>query len=309
MQVEVVGAGRSLEIALLERLAVPYAVCLVDIHVVHVDRDPHVAGGVGDLVVDAVVDDEVVRMHVAVLDEVYAGLGHVGEVELHIVVLVVGAPLDHLAGIYLGGAAVIVDPVYGGTGLGPVVLVKLDHGHLGLRGNVAYLREAHVGFPDPALDSVGLHRPAEDLAGLAFGKDAAQHEPAVLGYDASVIELEGNILGGDPDHTLGIVRCHEYGVSGLHGKRIDEAAGTPVVIGPVALVLLVLLAVGTGYGLADGIAGEAVGTAVHDIGLVPVLRRKELEVESRIAGKRIRNGLVEIDVDMEGLAVAGHYDP
>ena len=73
MQVEVV-ARRSLQIPLLEGLAVPGAIALVDIHVVHVDGHPYVGGGIGDLVVDVAVDEEVVGAGVAILNVVDAGL-------------------------------------------------------------------------------------------------------------------------------------------------------------------------------------------------------------------------------------------
>ena len=56
VQVEVV-ALRRLQIPLLEGLAVPRAVTLVHIHVVHVDGHPDVGCGVGDLVVDMRVDN------------------------------------------------------------------------------------------------------------------------------------------------------------------------------------------------------------------------------------------------------------
>ena len=60
MQVEVVALG-GLQIAFLERLAVPRAVTLGDVHVVHVDRHPDIGGGIGNLVIDMLVDEEVDR--------------------------------------------------------------------------------------------------------------------------------------------------------------------------------------------------------------------------------------------------------
>ena len=76
VKVEMVGRRRSLEITLLERLTVPYPVSLIHEHMVHMDRNPHVGGGVGYLVIDAGIDDEILCPFVAILDVVYARSGH-----------------------------------------------------------------------------------------------------------------------------------------------------------------------------------------------------------------------------------------
>ena len=75
VQVEVV-AGWRLQVALLERFAVPGAVAFVDVHVVHVDGHPHVGGGIGNLVINMFVDEEVVGPRLAVADEIDTGLTH-----------------------------------------------------------------------------------------------------------------------------------------------------------------------------------------------------------------------------------------
>ena len=66
VQVEVI-ALRRLQVTLLERLSVPGAVTLGDVHVVHVDGHPNVGSGIGNLVVDMCVDEEVVGLGLAVL--------------------------------------------------------------------------------------------------------------------------------------------------------------------------------------------------------------------------------------------------
>ena len=75
MQVEVVALWR-LQIALLERLSVPSAIALRHIHVVHVDRHPHIGGGIRYLVIDMFVDEEVVGLRVAILDVIDTRLLH-----------------------------------------------------------------------------------------------------------------------------------------------------------------------------------------------------------------------------------------
>ena len=91
MQVEMV-AGRCLKVSFLERLAVPGAVAFVHVHVVHVDRNPHISSGIGDFVVDMRINEEVIGAGVAILDVVDAGLFHLGEVEFHVIVFVIGSP-------------------------------------------------------------------------------------------------------------------------------------------------------------------------------------------------------------------------
>ena len=116
VEVEVVGGGGSLEITLLEGFAVPDAVAFVDRDVVHMDRDPDVAGGICHPVIYGAVDNEVAGLVVAVLDVVDAGLADGSEVELEVLVLVVVAPEFGLAGECLGGAAVGIDAAEGGLG-------------------------------------------------------------------------------------------------------------------------------------------------------------------------------------------------
>ena len=306
VQVEVVRIGRSLEITLLERLTVPDAVAFVDHHMIHVDRNPDVARGVGDAVQDIAADDEIVGLDVAVLDEVHARLLQVAEVELHVVVLVEAAPGLHRAGEgALGGAVVLHAPDFR-RGAGLVKLVKLDHGHLLLAGQVAHLREAHVRFADPAGDGVRLHGPAQHLAGLAGRQHAAKHVPAVLRQQAAVVEVHLGVLAGDLDQAARIVRRHDQLMAGGQRKRIHEAAGAAVVVGLVALVLINLLLVGARGRQAGGIAREAVRLAVHHIRLVPVLGRQEFEVETGVALQLGGDRLIQINVDPDGFADRRH---
>ena len=54
MNVVVIGVWRSLEITVLKRLAVPHPVSLVYEQVIHVNWDPYITGGVGNLIVNVV---------------------------------------------------------------------------------------------------------------------------------------------------------------------------------------------------------------------------------------------------------------
>jgi hypothetical protein len=61
--------------------------------VVHVDRYPYIGGGIGNLVIDAFVDDEVVGFGISVLDIVDTWLFNGGEVEFHIIIFIIGSPM------------------------------------------------------------------------------------------------------------------------------------------------------------------------------------------------------------------------
>ena len=71
----------------------PGAIALIDVHMVHVDGHPYVGGGIGDLVIDMLVDQEVVGFRVAILDVIHARLLHRREVEFHIVIFEIGPPV------------------------------------------------------------------------------------------------------------------------------------------------------------------------------------------------------------------------
>ena len=93
-------AGGGLQIAFFERFAMPDAVSFIHCHMIHVDGNPHIGGGVGDMVVHSFVDEEIVCFHIAVLDVVYARILHFGKVEFCIVVLEVSSPHRGLSGEY-----------------------------------------------------------------------------------------------------------------------------------------------------------------------------------------------------------------
>ena len=260
VQVEMVRRRGSLQVSLLEGLAVPEAVGLVDRHVVHVDRHPDVARRHGDLVIDSRVDDEVPGLDVAVFQEIDAGLLQGGEIELGVVVLVELAPDFHGTGEGLLRGTVGSDLPDGGLGLHLVFLIQFDDGDLRLVGDITHLGEAHVRLPDPARDGVRLHSPGDDLAGLAGRQDGPEDVPAVLGEHPAVVELDFAVAG-DLHHALRVVRRKEELVAGGKRQGLDELAGAPVVIGPVALELAYFFLIRTHLGVAHGIPRETVGLA------------------------------------------------
>ena len=73
MHVEVV-AWRSLQVALLERFTVPYTIALIHRHVVHVNRNPDISGGIRYLVIYVVVNQEIVGLDISVLNIINARL-------------------------------------------------------------------------------------------------------------------------------------------------------------------------------------------------------------------------------------------
>ena len=306
MAVEVV-ARRSLHVAFLEGFAVPDAVRLVDRHMVHVDGEPHVAGGVGDLVVDGIVDDEVSGLVIAVLDVVDAGLLHLAEIKSHVVVLVEIAPFLDLAGVCQRLVAVFADlPEFGGLKR-LVVLVKFDHGHLRLIGDISHLGITDIRFADPAGNGIRFDDPGHHLAGLVGGQLRAQRVPAVLSDDTSVEQLHVDI-GRDLDHAFGLIRRDHEGLARFERQRIDELARVAVIVGAESLVLSGLLFVRQDLGLADRVTREPVDSAVRDIGLAPVLGRDELKVETGLAHYGLGQRLVQIECELHGVALRGGHD-
>ena len=189
VQVEVV-ALRGLQISLLEGLAVPRAITLGDVHVVHVDGHPHVGGSIGDLVVDVGIDEEVVGLRLAILDEVDAGGLDAAEVELHIIIFKVGSPRRDGTLKGLRGRTVGIDAHELGRSLRRVELVEFDDGHLRLFRRVAYLRETDIRLTDPARNGIRLDSPGDDLASLALRQYAADDEPAVLCEHSAIEEFQ-----------------------------------------------------------------------------------------------------------------------
>ena len=306
VSVEVI-ARRSLHVAFLEGFAMPDAVRFVDRHVVHVDGKPHVTGGVGDLVVNGIVDDEVSGLVVAVLDVVDAGLLHLAEVEFHIVVLVEVAPHLDLAGVRQRLVAVFADlPEFGGLQR-LVVLVKLDHGHLRLIGDVSHLGETDVRFADPARDGVRFDDPGHHFAGLVGGQQSTQRVPAVLSDDTAVEQLH-RAIRRDLDHAFGRIRRDHEGLARFERQRIDELAGVAIVVGAESLVLPGLILVRQDLGLADRVTREPVDAAVRDVGLAPVLGGDELQVETGLAHYGLGQRLVQIECELHRIALRGGHD-
>ena len=200
VQVEVV-AFRCLQIALLERFTVPSAVALVHVHVVHVDRHPHIGGGIGDLVIDMLVDEEVVCLGIAVLDKVDTPLLHGCEVEFHIIIFKVRSPRLDAALKGLRRRTVCVDTHQRGCSLWRIMLVEFDDGHFRLFWGIAYLRETNVRFTDPVGDGVGLHGPGHHFARLSLRQYAAQYKPTVLCQHPSVVEFQLCVITANADHA------------------------------------------------------------------------------------------------------------
>ena len=306
VQVEVV-ALRCLQIAFLEGLAVPGAITLGDVHVVHVDGHPHVGGGIGDLVVHMRIDEEVVGLGVAILDVIDTWLLDAREVELHIIIFKVGSPgLDVACEGYLR-RTVVLDTHELCCSLYLVLLVELDDGHLGLLGGIAYLRDADIRFTDPARDGIGLYGPGNHLTRLSLRQYTAQHVPAVLGEHTTVVEFQFGIVAADADHPLRGVAGHHDAMACLHRTGIHETVCTSVVVGLETLELTGLFAIGAGDGLTGGIARQASQASVHREGLVPVLRGQELQIEACFPCQFLGHGFIEPHGNLNGLTLGSHH--
>ncbi len=139
VKVKVIRVWRGLQVPILERFPVPYPVCLVDVHMVHMYGDPDVAGGIGDLVVYVLFYDEIVCFTVPVPDVVYAGCVDRGEIEFHVMVFVIIAPGFDLPAEHFGFVPIVFNFVNGGCFQRFIFFVQFNDGCFLLSGQVAYL--------------------------------------------------------------------------------------------------------------------------------------------------------------------------
>ena len=95
VQIEVI-AWRSLQISLLERLAMPSAIALVYVHVVHVYRYPNIGGSIGYLIVYMIINEEIVTAGISILDIINSSLTNLREIELHIIIFIIWSPRLYL---------------------------------------------------------------------------------------------------------------------------------------------------------------------------------------------------------------------
>ena len=108
MQIEVVTLW-CLQIALLKGLSMPSAVTFGHIHVVHVDRHPHIGGGISDFIIHMLINEEVVGLCVTILNVIDTRLLHRREIELHVVIFEVCTPFLDASTECFGDGAVFID--------------------------------------------------------------------------------------------------------------------------------------------------------------------------------------------------------
>jgi len=110
MQVKVVSVWRSLEITFSERLAMPDPVCLVYEHMIHVYRNPYIGRGIGNPVVNALLNQEVICPVLPILNIVNTRGRDRRKIEFHIVVLEIVTPGSDIAAEYPGCTTVFAYP-------------------------------------------------------------------------------------------------------------------------------------------------------------------------------------------------------
>ena len=107
---------------------------------VHLYRKPYIHGVMPLALIYVYVDGERIGAIAVILYQIGAGLTHIAEIALGVVVSVIEhTPLRYLGLAYQLGAAVGVDAVYLGLVSHAVIAVKLYHCHLFLGGSVTNL--------------------------------------------------------------------------------------------------------------------------------------------------------------------------
>ncbi|OPZ45195.1 MAG: hypothetical protein BWY95_02031 [Bacteroidetes bacterium ADurb.BinA104] len=86
----------------------PDTVCLVYGHMVHVDRYPDITCGIGNPVIDRIVNNKITGLIFPVLYKIDTRLGDCSEIELHIIVLIIFTPYVGFARIDQLFASVVV---------------------------------------------------------------------------------------------------------------------------------------------------------------------------------------------------------
>ena len=102
---------------------------------------------------------------------------------------------------------------------------------------------------------MGLNGPREHLTCFVGRQHAAQHVPAILSQDTTIVELEFGIAAHGY-HTLGLIGSQGYLVTSLDGQRINKAIGASVVVGLKTFELTGFLTIRTGDRKTGGIAGQ-----------------------------------------------------
>ena len=67
VQVEMI-TGRCLQVTLLERLTMPGTITLCHIHMIHMDGHPYIRGGISDLVIHMLINQEIIGTRLTILD-------------------------------------------------------------------------------------------------------------------------------------------------------------------------------------------------------------------------------------------------
>ncbi len=87
-----IGVWRGLKIAIFERFSVPYSVAFPHKHVVHVNRDPNIAGSIGYIFIDIFIYDEVIGFLIPILDIVNTRSFNRRKIKFNIVIFKIIAP-------------------------------------------------------------------------------------------------------------------------------------------------------------------------------------------------------------------------
>src|SRR5690554_5633294 len=103
-----VGIGRRLTVSFFKWLTMPNPVSLLHIHVIHVNGNPYIACGIGNVIVNTVTNNKIISFKVAILDIVYTRHIHRREIKLYIVVFEVIDPSLNAVSINLTGLSLLV---------------------------------------------------------------------------------------------------------------------------------------------------------------------------------------------------------
>ena len=280
--VEMVADLRHARVVLVVE-AVPGAVILLDQHVTHLHRQEIVQSRLPDAaIVHVVADAEHMRHLPAIAEFIDAGVFHRAQVRGQIVVAQELPPRLRREAGHLKRA--IAGQLVEDQRIGLVVaLVLLDHHGLGLTGAIADLRNLHHRRGPPVRIDVRRDDPRHGVLRRAGPGDLAHDVPAVVHVAAPVQQLQLAGLAFDLQPLQVAFRRDHQGLA-LGHRRGDQ--------------LIVVVA-----HRAVRLTRKGSALRIHQPRLAEQIGREQLEIEADLAFPVGGQRLVEIDRDLERIAV------
>ena len=164
--------GWSLDGIVHVRTSVPYSVCLVNQHVVHLDGQPNIHCIMPLALIYVLVYGERIGLNAVILYIIGTRLIYCTKIAPGIVVSVIEySPLLYGRFKCQGMTAIGIYTEHLGFRINLVITVQFNHSHLLLGRCITYLRESYIGFTNPTCVGSWLNIPLQHCSGLTCRKE------------------------------------------------------------------------------------------------------------------------------------------